>query len=287
MKTIYTILFVMLALLPVMVKHINAQDEVVYYFRQSNQHPYREFKYLRLNNDIRYVNGISLKDMAENIGVSGISLTNTRGLIYSFEMTNNKGVINKYELRYYILTSQEDAELYALDLIGGSTSIYRHVKDYNIELGDNGWIDGNNQTVFLRDNVCIWLWGVVVQQEDDYLNCAKSIDNFIMKSDKADTADELQAPSIDNVDIISFSEKSYQVSGEERISYRYDLAVTAHDAKSDTLYYRTSGSSLASVTNGSIAYYSLEKEVNCKVFVMNERHLVASKDIFDTRRGDR
>ena len=202
-------------------------------------------------------------------------------------MTNDNGVINKYELRYYILTSQEDAELYALDLIGGSTSIYRNVNDYNIELGNNAWIDGNDQTVFIRDNVCIWLWGVVVHQEDDYISCAKAIDNYIMKSDKVDAADELQAPSIVNVDIISFSENTYQVNEESRKSYRYDLVVTARDTVSDTLYYRTSGSSLATDTDGTIAHYSLEKEVNCKVFVMNERHLVASKDIFDTRRSER
>lgn len=277
----FAICTVIITLIPCMKSSAIAQDKEAYYYRTASHHPYREYKFLRLEKEIRYAPEISLQEMAECIGATAVSRLETNGIMYSFKIINSDGKVDSFEFEYFILNSQEDAELYALDLIGGSTSIYRHVSDYDIMLGDNAWIDGNEQAVFTRDNICIWLWGTVVHQEGNDIRCAIAIDDYIKQLDKADTADDLQSPSIDNVKIVSVTEKTYHVDGEERISYRYNLAVTAHDTGSDTLYYRTSDSSLATETDGTISYSTRNKEVNCKVFVMNERHLVASKEIFN------
>jgi hypothetical protein len=263
------------------VNFVFAQDDVAYYYMKSNHHPYREFKFIRLDKNVRYVTELSLSDMADNIGASSVSILSATNHMYSFEKDGDEDCIDRYSFRYFILTSQEDAVLYALDLIGGSTSIYHHVSDYDIELGDNAWIDGNKQTVFIRDNICIWLRGTIVHKEGNDIRCAKAIDEYIKLLDKAETAEDIQAPSIEKVEIISLTVKTNQVDGEERTSYRYNISVTAHDVTSNTLYYRTSGSLLATETDGTVAHYSLEKEINCKVFVMNERHLVASKEIFN------
>jgi hypothetical protein len=258
-----------------------SQDDTTYYFRTSAFHPYREFKFKRLDNEIKYVANISLPEMMESIKSDNVFRLDTSRIRYSFTTANSKGDIDTYELEYYLLTSREDAELYALDIIGNSTSIYRHVSDYDIDLGDDAWIDGNEQTVLIRNNICIFLRGRIVHEAGGCVLCAQAIDAYIRHLKMYDTADYLIVPSIDNIEVISLTERTYQVDGEERTSYRYKLSVVAHDASSDTLYYRTSQNSLASETDGTIAISKLSKEINCKVFVMNERHLVASKDIFN------
>jgi len=291
MKTmIYsTLAAVIVTFFPGMTAHAKAQDGATFYYRKSTYHPYREFKYLRLDRNIRYVSELNVQDLAEYIGATGVSrLDVPQGIEYSLERTNDNGTVDKYEIRYYILTSQEDAELYALDILGGSTHGYRHVSDYDMELGDNAWTDGSMHTVFTRENVCVDLFGRAVHEEGNDIRCARAIDDYIMSLDKADTAEKLPIPTIENVEIISFTEKTGQVNGEEQISFRYDLAVTAHDAGSDTLYYQTINNSYSTTeTDGTIPYFAMTKEDSCKVYVMNEHHLVASKDIFDSRRGER
>jgi hypothetical protein len=259
-----------------------SQDDTTYYYRTSAFHPYREFKFKRLDNKIKYVANISLPEMMDSLNsVNVFRLDTSRIRMYSFTTANSKGDNDTYELEYYLLTSREDAELYALDIIGNSTSIYRHVSDYDIDLGDDAWIDGNEQTVLIRNNICIFLHGRIVHEAGGCVLCAHAIDEYIQNLNMHDTTDYLIVPYIDNIELISLTERTYQVDGEQRTSYRYNLSVVAHDASSDTLYYRTSKKSLASETDGNISYSTRTKEVNCKVFVMNERHLVASKDIFN------
>jgi len=272
------------------------QDQSDYYFRKASFPPYEsEVKFKRIDYEIPYLTSLSLEAIAESLGITQITpFNNPRYLDNYVDFMAVDGSIGNTIMEYYIFTSREDAETYALDSVGFSSAWFTHSSDagFDVEIGDNCWFVGtakqwfegefpHSQALkFVRNNVYINLYLKNLPHKMGLLTFAKALDDYIIENSISDSSLDVKAP-----EILSHSVLSAEIDNGR---YRYQLAVNAIDTTdqdSTPLYYRAINSNNSFDREGHVRCVALTDKAEVKVWVINKDHIVASKDIFDVHRG--
>jgi hypothetical protein len=261
-----------------------SQDNSDIYYRTAGYPPRtRDVTFVRIAGPEKYMTDIDLDDLRDSIGVSGITRFNSNNYIrYIIDYIGEDNNPNRAHLSLSIFNSRENAELFALDMIGISNAWFVHAADReeDIDLGDNAWLNGSIETTggyriirFTRNNVYISLSLDFSPNPESTLNFCKKIDRYIVEHSICDSPDSVPVPHIISTKVVS--------TGILNDKQQITLSANAIDPAGGTLYYRLFNKAFNFCTDGIIKTSINEKETSRILWVMNERLLVASKEIFN------
>ena len=260
-----------------------SQDNDDIYYRTAGHPPHtNEVTFVRITSPEKYMTGLDLDDLRDSIGARSITSWDSRSYCYNVDFIGEDNNPNRAQLMMYIFNSRENAETFALDLFGITSGWYIHAVDReeDIDLGDNAWLSGSLEETggydaidFTRNNVYVSISVEYLPHPETALNLCKKIDRYIVEHSTSNSPDSVLVPEILSTEVLSI--------GTIKDRPLYTLSVNAVDPVGGTLYYRMFYDAFYFCTDGIVKTSLFEHETSRILWVMNERLLVASKEIFN------
>jgi hypothetical protein len=192
--------------------------------------------------------------------------------------------LNSVDIDYWVYTSISDAEMAMVERLDMSSLLMRNMIDYPLDdgfIGDNCWhsIELTGSIMFIRNNILTFIRPKVHGQFDTKIieQISRKIDSIILKTDKVSNSNDISAPIIQSVNIISDLPKNM----EDVV----DVKIDAVDKMGKKLYFRKYAMGFAIVSETGILTISFNKNTDLtedtskakvKIWVWNEDHLVSS-----------
>lgn len=223
-------------------------------------------------------NQYKFKNVPENIGfLTEFPLEQIKGEV---EEVN----LNSIVLDYWIYASISDAEMAMVERLDMSSLFLGNIIDYPLAdglIGDNCWhsIETTGSVAFIRNNVLIYITPKSNSQFDSKIieQITRKIDSILIKAEKVTSSNEVPAPEIHSMNIIS----NFPQNMEDVI----DVKVDAIDLKGKKLYFRKYATGYAIVSETGVLTISFNmntdsseypNKAKVKIWVWNEDHIVAS-----------
>lgn len=260
----------------------NADD--IYYRTYTNSLYKKDITFIRLHDPMVYIPFIDNDDLCKGIDATSIiRVDNNKQISQMIFFKGEDDVQNTVIFDSLIFDSRENTEIYAMEMIGASTGFYVHAItiDGDAGIGDNCWYNGSldneygyQMIVFTRYNIVVSLFRNNITNKYTMYNVARAIDTYLLEQSHKESHTDVLVPQIQSTEILSVDE-------ETGGGVQYQISVNAVDPKHNILYYRVYNSRWALSTSNVVLFFTREIDPSCRIWVINDQHLVASKDIFN------